>query len=232
MTDATPTEAIARLRDMHKPRTERRNSGCVQCGIVWPCPTRLVLDEATAVIPPSAPADRDLRDRIAQALEEADYRPDMRRGDLADAVLAVLPTSADRAADVTDWRAKYEADHARHVAVVEALLADRSGVLRGAADDIDRETQRLKGDGVLAPDEFRPCRDITAELRRMADEAQQAGPARRVLTQDEYSTAWHAVEGAAGEPSADPGIVLGAVLHALCIGAPSVEGEQAANPTP
>lgn len=39
-----------------------------------------------------------LRQRIAQALEEADYRPDMRRGDLADAIMPVLPEPADRAA--------------------------------------------------------------------------------------------------------------------------------------
>lgn len=32
----------------------------------------------------------DLRDRIAEALEQADYRLDMRRGDLADAVMPVL----------------------------------------------------------------------------------------------------------------------------------------------
>ncbi|MGD6750961.1 hypothetical protein [Streptomyces sp. BH105] len=38
-----------------------------------------------------------IRDRIAQALEEADYRMDMRRGDLADAIMPVLPAFADRA---------------------------------------------------------------------------------------------------------------------------------------
>ena len=36
--------AVTKLRAMHKPRTERHGSGCVQCGIVWPCPTSLVLD--------------------------------------------------------------------------------------------------------------------------------------------------------------------------------------------
>ncbi len=30
---------IAEVRAMHKRRTERHGSGCVQCGIVWPCPT-------------------------------------------------------------------------------------------------------------------------------------------------------------------------------------------------
>jgi hypothetical protein len=79
----------------------------------------------------------------------------------------------DTATDAIDWKAKYEAEHARHVAVVRQLVADPLAVLRGAADEIDRETQRLKDDGVLEPDNFRPCRDATADLRRMADEAQQ-----------------------------------------------------------
>ena len=30
---------LDRIRAMHKRRTERHGSGCVQCGIVWPCPT-------------------------------------------------------------------------------------------------------------------------------------------------------------------------------------------------
>ncbi|MFG2372588.1 hypothetical protein ACGFY9_14055 [Streptomyces sp. NPDC048504] len=39
----------------------------------------------------AVPAVRpELRDQIAEALEQADYRPDMRRGDLADAIMPVL----------------------------------------------------------------------------------------------------------------------------------------------
>ncbi|MFF8482366.1 hypothetical protein [Streptomyces antibioticus] len=45
----------------------------------------------------------------------------------------------------------------------------RKAVLRGAADAIDAETRRLKADGVLESDKFRPCRDATAQLRAMAD---------------------------------------------------------------
>ncbi|MFB7738305.1 hypothetical protein ACFC08_28735 [Streptomyces sp. NPDC056112] len=56
------------------------------------------------------PADQaELRDRIAMAIEDAPYRPDIRRAwQLADAVLAVLPEPANRAtvlreaADVLD----------------------------------------------------------------------------------------------------------------------------------
>lgn len=44
---------------------------------------------------------------------------------------------------------------------------------------------------------------------------------RRRLTQREYSAAWHAVEGAAGEEGADPATVLNAVLDRLGIDAPA-----------
>lgn len=43
---------------------------------------------------------------------------------------------------------------------------------------------------------------------------------RRTLTPGEYDAAWHAVEGAAGEPGADPGTILHAVLDRLGIATP------------
>jgi hypothetical protein len=46
-------------------------------------------------------------------------------------------------------------------------------------------------------------------------------PGRRSLSPNEYSAAWHAVEGAAGEPGADPATVLHAVLRALGIDQPT-----------
>lgn len=30
---------LATTQALHKPRTERHGAGCVQCGILWPCPT-------------------------------------------------------------------------------------------------------------------------------------------------------------------------------------------------
>jgi hypothetical protein len=92
---------------------------------------------------------------------------------LADAVLAVLPATDQQAADVERWQRKYNAEHARHVAVVGALVTDRAAVLLWAADQIDAETRQAKADGVLEPDKFRPCRDASAQLRRLAGEAQQ-----------------------------------------------------------
>ncbi|MGW1154518.1 hypothetical protein ACWD45_24940 [Streptomyces rubiginosohelvolus] len=81
--------------------------------------------------------------------------------------------------------------------------------------------------------------DRAAGLRALADDAaagvqpptSEAQPARRRLTPNEYDRAWHAVEGSAGEPGADPGTVLHAVLRALRIDAPTPAEEQAASPS-
>ncbi|MEV0114657.1 hypothetical protein AB0H77_15595 [Streptomyces sp. NPDC050844] len=36
---------VERVRALHRgPRAERHGSGCVQCGILWPCPTARILD--------------------------------------------------------------------------------------------------------------------------------------------------------------------------------------------
>lgn len=42
----------------------------------------------------------------------------------------------------------------------------------------------------------------------------------RHLTPTEYTAAWHAIEGSAGDPGADPGTVLHAVLAGLGITPP------------
>ena len=69
---------------------------------------------------------------------------------------------------------------------VAALPADRTAVLQEAADAIDRETQALKDDGVLEPDKFRPCRDASAQLRRLA-----GGSAGRVAADAQPETEAH-----------------------------------------
>ncbi|MET9776093.1 hypothetical protein ABZ023_17865 [Streptomyces sp. NPDC006367] len=62
-----------------------------------------------------------------------------------------------------------------------------------------------------------------AQIRATGDEQKP-----RVLTPAEHDRAWHAIEGAAGEPGADPGTILNAVLAALGIQPPSAEDWQAA----
>lgn len=117
---------------------------------------------------PPAPADQNLRDRIAQAVQPTlnaqAGRPGLKAQEIADAVLAVLPAPADRAA-----------------------------VLREAADELAR--------GLGHEESVR-------ELRRMADEAQQAPPAddRRAETALAEAVAVYAAD-RLGVPVAD-------VLHA------------------
>lgn len=109
----------------------------------------------------------------------------------ADAVLSVLPAPADRAAEehrlaLSDalglgTGAPWDAIHDRAtelglppldqdpVARRLGLVAEhRAAVLREAADAIDAETRQAKADQVLEPDKYRPCRDASAQLRRMA----------------------------------------------------------------
>lgn len=56
-------QVVEKHRNLHKvqalhhgPRTERHGSGCIHCGIVWPCPTIRALDAeipAPTVLPSS-----------------------------------------------------------------------------------------------------------------------------------------------------------------------------------
>lgn len=111
-----------------------------------------LLAAAVSSVPP--PADRAaLRDRIAEALERADYRPDMRRGDLADAIMPVLPAPADRAAVLCEAADRY------------ATLVDQNEAYELAEHgEIDHES-RLQ---------FEAVRDVVTGLRRMAAEEQPA----------------------------------------------------------
>ncbi|WP_442803625.1 hypothetical protein OG411_29840 [Streptomyces pseudogriseolus] len=82
----------------------------------------------------------DLRDRIAQAIEDAPYRPETRRSlQLADAVLAVLPAPTDRAATLR-------------------------GFVRQLTDRLSNCCEECDACAVIARDL------ADAELRRLADE--------------------------------------------------------------
>ncbi|MFF7096377.1 hypothetical protein ACFY9A_28880 [Streptomyces rubradiris] len=124
---------------------------------------------------PAPTTDRDTqRERIAEALDAlqgtAHHLPSATRQRVIEAVLpAVLPAPDQQAA-----------------------------VLLWAADQIDAETQRLRADGVLEPNKYRPCRDASAQLRRLAGEAQQDArstaekAADLGLTDTEYRARSHA----------------------------------------
>lgn len=57
---------------------------------------------------------------------------------------------------------------ALRMGIVPTPEAVRVAALLEGADAIDAETRQAKADGVLEPDTFRPCRDASAQLRRMA----------------------------------------------------------------
>ncbi|MFF0777055.1 hypothetical protein [Streptomyces sp. NPDC003720] len=130
---------------------------------------------AAASVVMSPPTSRaDLRDRIADAIwaRYPDAEPS-RTGlvmanphALADAVLAVLPEPTGQAAEVERWQRKYDAEHARHMAVVGALVTDRAALLLGAADELEAPYEPESG-----YDRGRAW--CVAELRRLAAEAQQ-----------------------------------------------------------
>lgn len=72
-----------------------------------------------------------------------------------------------------------------------------------------------------------PAPSSSPEWKAATWRAAEANPTTRTLTQSEYSAAWHAVEGAAGEEGADPGTVLHAVLDRLGIACPGAEEQLA-----
>ncbi len=107
----------------------------------------------------------------------------VRTATVVDAVRHVIevyestPTDNGQPVDAIDWKAKYELEHARHVAVVGALLADRSAVLRGEAARIRAHCpDHLDSDSASGAWMVCHC-DVADDIeRRLADEAQQASP--------------------------------------------------------
>lgn len=112
-----------------------------------------------------------LRDEIAEALEAADYRMDMRRGDLADSVMPVLYRA-------WPWL-RAEAEEA----TVLPATVDRAAVLREAADSAYRIARRL--DDQQHDERAQGAWDVEnalrAELRRMAGETPTAAASAVVV---------------------------------------------------
>jgi hypothetical protein len=100
-------------------------------------------------------------------------------------------------------------------------------VTRQASDDYEAATVRV----VVLTGRLPELRNALHAATQHAQQRATGGtvPPPRVLTPGEHDRAWHAIEGAAGQPGADPGTILSAVLAALNIQAPSAEDEQAAS---
>ncbi|MEU6462183.1 hypothetical protein [Streptomyces sp. NPDC046976] len=135
--------------------------------------------------------------------------------------------AADLDAALGDGRLYRAADHTGDTLTVDpGNTWTTFEVTRQANDDDPAATVRVV---VLTGrvSELRQALMAAAQFARQ----RAAGDVRkpRVLTPGEHDRAWHAIEGAAGAPGADPGTILRAVLTALGIEAPSAEDEQAAS---
>lgn len=102
----------------------------------------------------------------------------------------------------------------------------------GSVTDITAEVRRLRArhaapEATSAPLAASQPSEAPAEPETATEAPTgRVGDPRRTLTPNEYDSAWHAVEGAAGEEGADPGTVLHAVLNRL-----GIEWREAAQPT-
>ncbi|MFI2084353.1 hypothetical protein ACH43Y_28840 [Streptomyces rubiginosohelvolus] len=211
----------------------------------------------TTPTPADRPADQ-LRAAVAALFRQppgVERLGDATPGEIADAVLSVLPAPALAVArqllGTTEAEGEpgcampgfmgCDCDHVtgcQHPAAPPAP-ADRAAHYREAANGL--AALGPLDNLVSAPAAWT---EAIETLRRMADQiaaddaaagvqppTSEAEPACRRLTPNEYDRAWHAVEGSAGEEGADPGTVLHAVLRALRIDAPTPAEEQAASPS-
>jgi hypothetical protein len=117
---------------------------------------------------------------------------------------------------------RYQARPSTHHTTEETVNEQPTAITDQQLDEIDARAATLY-EYVEMPDEGdilagTDVPALLAEIRRLR---------ARTLTESEYNSAWHAVEGAAGEEGADPGTVLHAVLNRLGITVPGT-GEQPA----
>ncbi|MFF6940430.1 hypothetical protein [Streptomyces lavendulae] len=113
--------------------------------------------------------------------------------------------------------------NAQPVGTLPQLLATRlTERFTALGNPFSRMSINFQGpDGWPASRDVSP-NDVADVLRELLGQAgAQPAPGRRRLTELEHDAAWHAIEGTAGEPGADPGTVLAAVLRALDIDPPA-----------
>ncbi|MCG0061686.1 hypothetical protein L0F81_00030 [Streptomyces tricolor] len=177
------------------------------------------------VLLPAGEADR-VRALIADLETAVEGRAAMRAA--ASAVVSPPPSRAAVPADWIDGHPQLEAiaaavwehcrtegtsivaDDPRNIAVAALAAAfpaptGQAAGLLWAADQIDAETRQAKADGVLEPDKFRPCRDASAQLRRLAGEQPEPPATGSSLTPADWAQAVAAARLLGGHP-ADPGV--------------------------
>lgn len=119
-----------------------------------------------------------------------------------------------------------QVDSRRWVAVHELVFqapddgkAWRVRYERGLTEMQDADAWNYE-DSVTGTEVVQQSETVTVWADATEQAEQTPAEPRRVLTANEYSRAWHAIEGAAGAEDADPSTILAAVLHALQIDAP------------
>ncbi|MFJ7416209.1 hypothetical protein ACIQWZ_36200 [Streptomyces sp. NPDC098077] len=116
---------------------------------------------------------------------------------------------------------------AEHARSAEPANTDPT-MLRWGLDDVlfgdDDKTTMLLSDDQRRPYWLELEPERTAALRDALAGIPGNRPVLRVLTPGEHDRAWNAIEGATGEPGADTGTILSAVLGALEIEAPAIGG--------
>lgn len=131
-----------------------------------------------------------------------------------------------------DWLVDSEYAHACPWCQIESLrtsLTTSNNMLNGTAQLAGRLDTRLRTLATAASTP--PVAPLAASQPSGVSESAQSptgaptGP-HRTLTPNEYSAAWRAVEGSAGDEGADPGTVLHAVLDRL-----GIQWQDAAQPT-
>ncbi|MDR3084426.1 MAG: hypothetical protein LBV60_26515 [Streptomyces sp.] len=146
-------------------------------------------------------------------------------GDTA-AVWLSLEQAASLRAALGEGQAHHVTDYTgATLAVLPGSAWTTFEVTRQANDDEEAAAVRV----VVLTGRLPELREALAMTAQFAQQRIAAGERKPiVLTPAEHDRAWYAIEGAAGEPGADPGTILRAVLGALRMLPPSAEDWQAA----
>ena len=161
---------------------------------------RFAIAHPAASAPTGAPLSASPASSVSESAQSPAGAPEGRLGD--------LPSTEDLAA----------ADNPTHLrwGLNDVLWSDDDSVIVMFSGP-DREPYWLELD---------PERAAVLHEDLAGPDGESTTPPRQTLTPNEYDSAWHAVEGAAGEVGADPGTILHAVLDRL-----GIQWQDAAQPT-
>lgn len=195
---------------------ERRLANCKHCG-----------RPRTACLAASVPSVAPLGASPVSGVSESAQSP-------MGAPTGALTASGSEAARIALTRSDLAALLAHHADVIAArwrAVAPGAGAwevaaslaLTSHANELSAEMERPAVAELLDNIWTFPLERPVPTTKNPAPDDEFTAPPRRTLTPNEYSAAWHAVEGSAGEEGADPGTVLHAVLDRLGIDTPAAQ---------